>query len=162
MATALTPIAWQSLSSATASVTFSSIPSSYRDLRLVMQFGYSGSGGTPIVQLNGDTAYNYNYVVMEGNGASTFSSTGNQPGMTLTFRTPPTSATAIVTLDILDYSATDKHKTGLSRYNDAAAWVNATSNRWSSTSAVNSLTITFVSASTFPTGSTFALYGIAG
>jgi hypothetical protein len=60
----------------------------------------------------------------------------------------------------MDYSATDKHKTVLSRANNAANGVTAIAGRWASTSAITSIVLTFQSSS-LATGSTVALYGVS-
>ncbi len=60
----------------------------------------------------------------------------------------------------MDYSATDKHKTVLTRYGSAATDIQATASRWESTAAVNSVTIFDVLGQTYQVGSTFSLYGV--
>jgi hypothetical protein len=59
----------------------------------------------------------------------------------------------------MDYSATDKHKTGLHRYGIPSDSVLTTATRWASTSAVTSLLV-FPRTGSFNIGSTFNLYGI--
>jgi hypothetical protein len=63
-------------------------------------------------------------------------------------------------MDLIDYSATDKHKTILSRLNNTARATNALINRWPSTAAITSIRINGNGAN-FTTGSTFALYGVS-
>ena len=63
-------------------------------------------------------------------------------------------------IDFFDYSATDKHKSALSRLSDAGASVSMSANRWASTAAITSITMT-ASTGTFSAGATFHLYGIA-
>ena len=66
-------IATQTLGSATASITFSSIPSTYTDLRIV----FSGTGATVLnlkVRFNGDSASNYSQTNLQGLGYSVQSS----------------------------------------------------------------------------------------
>jgi hypothetical protein len=70
----------------------------------------------------------------------------------------------IINLNFLDYSATDKHKTTLTRsgYSDlsSVATVEATAIRWANTAALTSIVFS-TNVGSFSTGSTFALYGIA-
>jgi hypothetical protein len=64
-------------------------------------------------------------------------------------------------VQIMDYSATDKHKTSLVRSNqpsDQGAW--AIANRWASNTAVNSITIDPTGSNTITSGTTLALYGV--
>jgi len=162
MPSALTPIAWQSLSSATSTVTFSSIPGTYRDLRVVITASSTSATSGIKFNINGDTASNYSDVVMAGTGSTTTSSMqtagygffSNQAYMT-------SGGIFLATLDFLDYSATDKHKTTLTRSNNAATGVDAWADRWASTAAITSIVFAPTSATTFAAGSTFALYGVS-
>jgi len=150
-----TPLANLTLSSTAASVTFSSISQSYRDLVLVAVT--TGSQTTSIsMNLNGDTTTtNYNRVYMGGSGTSATSSTATNQYIASSF-----TSTSQHLLNIMDYSATDKHKTVLSRLDNAADSTRATATRWANTAAITSVQI-LVNAGTFAAGSTFALYGIA-
>jgi hypothetical protein len=62
--------------------------------------------------------------------------------------------------NLLDYSATDKHKAALSRTNIVSLYTVAYATRWASTSAVTSITF-FPDSGNFAANSTFALYAIA-
>ena len=151
-----TPLANITLGSTASSVTFSSISGSYRDLVLVISGSSSALRGVAL-SFNGDTAGNYNYVYMSGDGSSTYSgSAANQTpqniGVTGT-------VIGIITLNVMDYSQTDKHKTWLSRSNVSNSEVEARAGRWASTSAITSLVAT--SSGSFAAGSTFALYGVS-
>ena len=79
---AMTLISSQTLGGTTASVTFSSIPSTYNDLKLVI----SARGDTAafnisvVMKLNGDTATNYSQTYLEGTPNSSFS--GRSTGVT--------------------------------------------------------------------------------
>jgi len=149
-----TALANITLGSSASSVTFSSIPATYRDLVLVV-VGTATADATWGLRFNGDTGSNYPYVEMNGDGASTTSTTS-----TLTFfrigRTTGTQGTTII--QIMDYSATDKHKTGLSRTGPANEIVRAVASRWANTAAITSIVTNNV---TFASGTTLSLYGIA-
>lgn len=158
MATALVALATTTLASASATVTFGGIPGGFRDLRLVINATVASGGGEVMYwRLNSDTGANYNYVQMDGNGSTTSStSSANQTIQEIgRFYATPT----VVTMDILDYSATDKHKTALSRTSGAANVVAALAARWASTAVVTSITLS-TSGANFAAGSTFSLYGI--
>jgi hypothetical protein len=151
-----TPLATVTLGTTAASVTFSSIPATYRDLILVYN-GTVNVGTDARVRLNGDSGSNYSWVAMFGNGSTTGSpSSGSATGMTLGY--PGTGLTNII-CQIMDYSATDKHKTALSRSSNAAVVVSAHAGRWANTAAVTSLGIESIDV-TFQSGSTFNLYGV--
>lgn len=151
-------IASNVLSSSASSVTFSSIPATYRDLVLVIQNSTS-SGSYLFYRINGDTGSNYPAVYMTGNGSSSSSSTNNFSYADLSFGIgTPEGATVIS--NFMDYSVTDKHKTILSRTSKASAGVAAGVHRWANTSAINTILITQLGFGDFASGSSFYLYGI--
>jgi hypothetical protein len=133
------------LGSSASSVTFSSIDQTYGDLVLSTQANTS-----VLLRVNGDSGANYSFVYMYGSSGGTGSaaSTGG------TLANIGTNGLA----EINDYSATDKHKTIISRYN-LSTFVEARATRWESTAAITSLLL--YTGSSFNAGSTFFLYGIA-
>lgn len=164
MATALVPLANLTMGSAAASVTFSSISQSYRDLMLVINATPSSAGDRPMIQLNGDTSSaNYSYVYMTGTGSAASSSSGTDVGMYIhiTGYMFDTTNSGVGIAQLLDYSATDKHKTMLARGNNAGNTSTAVANRWANTAAVTSIKCFNSAGQNFGAGSTFALYGIA-
>lgn len=79
MTTAWVPLATTTLGSATASVTFGSIPSGYRDLVLVMESAIS-SNGQMSFRFNGDTGSNYSIVHMSGISSGALSASATSTG----------------------------------------------------------------------------------
>jgi hypothetical protein len=155
-----TPLATVTLGSAAASVTFSSIPATYRDLILI---GVA-TGSTTLqgrIRLNGDTGSNYNYVRMSGSGsAATSVSAVNQTfGFVSGIAQATTTGALQIKIDIMDYSATDKHTTVVSRADQAANGAEAFANRWANTAAVTSVQV-LTSTGNWAIGSTFNLYGV--
>ena len=153
-----TPLATVTLAGTASSVTFSSIPATYRDLVIVG----AGLASTPtgvITRFNGDTGANYNQLVMFGDGGSANTSASSNTTSSQIGRFDNTTLANFV-VQVMDYSATDKHKSYLSRYNSSAVLVAALAGRYASTSAITSLVL-FPDAGTFSTGVTFNLYGIA-
>jgi hypothetical protein len=147
------------LGGSAASVTFSSIPATYRDLVLVVNgTTTSGSTANSWIRFNGDTGSNYSYVRILGDGSSVSSSasTGNN------YLTTGDINSAIFTsvIHIMDYSATDKHKTALSKTGNVSAYLGAYVGRWANTAAITSVLVSNQSGD-FTSGTTFALYGIA-
>jgi hypothetical protein len=157
---AWTALANTTLASAANSVTFSGISGSYKDLRLVFNGGIGSSNAS--FTINGDSTSTYYWTTLEANGTTVASSwNGNTFGSfandyILWYNT----SGILVTMDILDYSATDKHKTILSRGNNTARAVNAVVNRWPSTAAITSVQLNG-NGTNFTAGSTFALYGVS-
>lgn len=147
------------LGATAGSVTFSSISQAYRDLVLVINAPMSSSGVFGYLRFNGDSGNNYSAVRMFGSGSSTGSDTGLIGASAINFSEFYVEQN-INTVNIMDYSATDKHKTVLSRGNAPANYVFGIAGRWANTAAITSLTVS-TSSSTWAAGGTFALYGIA-
>ena len=151
------------LGSSASSVTFSSIPATYRDLVLVYSAFYSTSGNAAItMRLNSDSGANYSTVRMYGNGSTPTSDTNPAPastsGIDAGFFNDSISSGI---QQFMDYSATDKHKTVLGRHTlTGTGFVLAQAARWANTAAITTISLTPDSRS-FATGSTFALYAIA-
>lgn len=152
---AYTAIASQTLGSSASSVTFSSIPGTFRDLVLVVNTRTTVADTIITGQVNGSAADLFN-VDMIGNGSTATSSTANR-----IFFGYSNADWQLAVLQILDYQVTDKHKSMLLRSNSTSAspGVRANAIRWASTSAITSLTI--VSGSQLEAGSTFSLYGVS-
>lgn len=163
MPSAQVALATITLGSAQSTVTFSSIPATYRDLRLVITTKNVTTQGYLGLQFNGDTGSSaYYYVQMGGSGSAASSSVlSPSDGVTAIYVYPlgTTDATNAV-VDIMDYSVTDKHKSVLSRSNDASANVTALAGRWANTAAITTLRF-WTGSGSWGSGSTFSLYGIA-
>lgn len=142
-----------------AEVSFTSIPNTYRDLVVVIDGTVTANAGARM-EFNNDTGQNYSWVYI---GASTTAFEESAQSQTVFVQGVATLVAGqrfhhIV--QIMDYSATDKHKTILSTANENNVSVTArTVGRWASTTAVNRIDV-FLSTSTYAQGTTFALYGI--
>ena len=155
-----TPLATVTLGSSAASVTFSSIPATYRDLIVVVNCR-TNVEAFPAARLNSDTGSNYSRVGMSGNGSSTFSYTSTSDRITLTGYAASSNTTDLnIILQVMDYAQTDKHKTLLLRANNAGYGTDAMAFRWANTAAITSLLILAAGSATFNTGATFNLYGV--
>jgi hypothetical protein len=158
-------------SGGSSSITFSSIPSTYKHLQIRAISRDNGAGvyNTYKVTYNGDTASNYSVHAMYGQNINTVDQFGNanQTGI-IVYATPGAIASSIFgaqVIDILDYADTNKYKTqrsigGVSENNDNNL-ITVMSGSWRSTTAISSITITCNGAS-FQQYSHFALYGIKG
>ena len=159
-----TALANITLGSSASSVTFSSIPATFRDLVLICVTANGGSGANNGIRFNSDTGSNYTRLFMGVNGVGAFSS-GNTTSTgfqydNFAFSTPNLGRNNHI-LNIMDYSATDKHKTILARANREGDTLDALTGRWANTSAVTTLNVYVIGGGDFLTGSSFALYGIA-
>lgn len=157
MATTYTPIATTTVTGGT-SYTFSSIPSTYTDLVLVINASISGTAVNLGIRYNGDSSNNYSFVRIFGDGSSaSTSAAGNVPDNYIG-DISTTMSTDIV--HIPNYSNTTTYKSALSRSNDTASTTQLWVNTWRNTAAINSITIYGTGTRTFATGSMFTLYGI--
>ncbi len=158
------PLATVTLASNSTSVTFSSIPGIFKDVVLVGNWQNSSTSSAGRLQVNSDTGSNYNGVWMTGTGSSAGSgSEASQTSARIAGASvgPDNAYTNMVTITFLDYAATDKHKTILSRFGTANRETQATASRWASTSAITSIRFFDILGQTFQAGATFSLYGVA-
>jgi len=148
------PLATVTLASSASSVTFSNIPATYRDLIVVGD--YTGSTVALVVMTFNGNSSNLSSVEMAANSGGVFSGTATNINFGAIYGTNKMT----VISQIMDYSATDKHKTVLRRGNNAQqSELNAAAGRWASTAAITSVALT-CNSGTFSSGSTFNLYGI--
>ena len=156
MPTTYEPIEAKTLGTATASVTFSSIPQTYTDLVLIVQ-GTSTVVEPILMQFNGDTGSNYSWTQVGGDSGGTFSNrTTSQTSMRIGFSN---TAQGNHIAQIMNYSNSTTYKTSLSRSNIADVGVRAIAGLWRNTNAITSITV-IQNAGSFSAGCTFTLYGI--
>ena len=157
-------IASNVLGSSAASVTFSSIPATYRDLVLVTQYLSTSTNTYAILRFNSDSGSNYQHVYMSGSSGSTYSGSGSFTGVLSVYWTAANSTGPVLGIyHIMDSSATDKHKTVLSRTNTdntSRNGVEAFANRWANTAAITQIDVVGGN-NNFAAGSSFHLYGIS-
>jgi len=156
-------IATTTLSSAAASVTFSSISGSYTDLVVVIQATWTTSSNDMYIymQLNSDTGSNYSTTILSGNGSSALSTRfSDRTNMNMDY-----SATIVYNqptqrnINIMNYSNTTTYKTAIWRSNRAGSGTDAMVGLWRSTAAITTILFDLESGD-FASGSTFSLYGI--
>jgi hypothetical protein len=160
---AITPLANITLSSTASTVTFSSISGAYRDLYLVVVAKTNQAGWQTRMRLNGDTGSNYNtiYLTNSSNTAFSQSSFGTTQMEFGPLGIASTTVDMIWKTNILDYSATDKHKNVQSIIgNIDSSMIDGSSHRYLSTSAITSLVV-YPGSGTWSVGSNFALYGVS-
>jgi hypothetical protein len=151
-------IATTTLASTATEYTFTSIPSTYTDLVLVVA-GQSASAGSSALRVgNGsiDTGSNYSYTNLKGNGTTATSARASS--ITLGYIGEIYSSQTVTIINIMDYSNTTTFKTFLSRSNNAGNAVSTWVSLWRSTAAINQ--VRFLSGDTMQIGTTLTLYGI--
>jgi hypothetical protein len=148
------PIATQTLGTATATVTFSSIPQTYTDLILVFDGTITTTASTPF-QLNSDTGSNYSMTRIYGDGSSAVSTRNSNEtsGLITIANTGQSNFIA----NFMNYSNTTTYKTVISRGGTASGYTTLITSLWRSTAAITSISLITV---TYASGSTFTLYGI--
>lgn len=152
-----TALATITLQSSSSNVLFSNIPSSYRDLILIVDGIFASGSENMLIRFNSDGASNYSNTYLFGSGSSTgaapVSGTGIYGGGLTT------ANKTIQRFYIFDYSSTVKQKSTINRTdtnNDATyCW----GGRWNSTNSINSIEVRGSGSGVFAAGSTFSLYG---
>lgn len=158
----------KTVTSAVGSVVFSSIPSTYTDLKLVVcARGTTSAYIAPAIAFNTDTSStNYSWTALFGDGASGISyRVANQnviSGEQVPRSTDSAGMFGYVSFDIQNYSNTTTYKTVLVRNSSQGAngVVYAGVGLWRGTpAAINAITVTSGTPN-FEVGTTFSLYGI--
>jgi hypothetical protein len=162
-----TPIATTTLSS-DSTYTFSSIPRTYTDLRLIVKGGITNTGWDFRWRYNGDTAGNYSQTSMAGDGSSATSGrTTSTTKITSGIGVDANTLNNILTVDFMNYANTSIYKSCIARHSSPIGTYVGTSDvlgMWRSTSAINSIYI-YCGASNdgganLYAGTTLSLYGI--
>ena len=162
MASTYQPIATNTLGSAAASVTFSSISGAYTDLVLIMNAGSSTTNADVDINVNGDTGANYSRTILYGTGSTAGSTryTGASNFSLTYYGNPSTTFSWIGIVNFMNYSNTTTYKTFLSKADNADTYgVNNEVGLWRNTAAITSIVIANRNYN-FSSGSTFTLYGI--
>jgi hypothetical protein len=158
-----------------ATITFSSIPSTYSNLQ-IRGISRVSSGATSsndiLIRFNSDTAANYSihYLFGSGAAASAAGTTSTTYSYATRASTPRNGSTANAfgsfVVDIFDYANSNKFKTvrgfaGIDT-NDTNGIVSLASGNWRSTTAITRIDLTDELGGNFSQYSSFALYGIKG
>ena len=163
MAKTYEPISTQTLGSAAASVTFSSIPQTYTDLVLVCNIAQAAGNNSLRYRFNGDTGSNYSDTKLSGDGASASSGRDTSQTSGTIYVTGSTTIETNYIVQFMNYSNATTYKTVLGRSNRASSEVGVDVGLWRSTSAITQIDLAMGGSfptNNFATGSTFALYGI--
>lgn len=153
-----------------ATISFTNIPSTYQHLQIRVNAKSTSGTSYSGITLNNDTASNYTFHYLQGNGTAA-SANGMGTGGYNEFyinewvtRTGLTNIPGVLIFDLHDYASTSKYKT--CRY--TSGWeengdgkISLGSGLWLSTAAVNRIDLLCKSGS-WSTQTTVSLYGIKG
>jgi hypothetical protein len=162
--------AYDSLATATvgsgglATVTFASIPSTYKHLQIrLMGRGSSGGAENVLLKYNGSTTTYFALHQLYGDGSSAYATADSATGNNLTgYVSGATNTFGVAIIDILDYSNTSKYKvnrtlTGFD--NNGSGFVLLRSGLWQNTAAITQIDLS-LGSTTFQQYSSIALYGV--
>lgn len=147
-------------------ITFSSIPSTYKHLQFRIFSLSTGAADWVNIRMNNDsTTANYYGHKLYGNGTSAVAtSMTGQPYLYLQYIGGSTTQPSGTVLDILDYANTNKNKTTRLLFGwdtNGGGEVDLVSGLYSQTAAINRVDF-ILSSSNFATATQIALYGIKG
>jgi hypothetical protein len=161
MAITYEPIATTTLSTATATITFSSIPSTYTDLIFIGQVKATAGGEQVYIQFNNATASGYSFTYLYGNGSTAGSSRQiNSNRINIGNSSTTTTFDNTFVIHINNYANTSVYKNALYRSNNSSLNVETGIGLWQDTSAINRVDFKLTGSQTYASGSTFTLYGI--
>jgi hypothetical protein len=168
------PIATSTLGSSTTTVTFSSIPSTYTDLVLVLSMQSTSADDIDTrywLRFNSDSGSNYSMTTVEGDTVNPTS--GRNVSRTQFDNLTNLSSSpefTLATFNIMNYSNTTTYKTLLNRAGQQSNNVGTSGGTrslygalvglWRDTSAINRIDIICAVNGQFATGSMFTIYGI--
>lgn len=167
-------IATTVVSSPVPSVTFSSIPATYKHLqvRVLGRTTRALQEGTISLQFNGDAGSNWSTHTLTGNGTTVSNAGGGSRTYNYTGVCIGTGANAAAGIfgagitDILDYANTNKYKTirvlAGKDLNGSLGSVGLLSANWRNTDAIHTILFQDSSFNNLDTGTSIALYGIRG
>lgn len=165
------PSSYESIATATGTgssgtITFSSIPSTFKHLQIRCSFLVS-AGCSIKLQVNGVGGTSYAWHSLNGNGTAVAANAAASvpfPYVAGIVNNASTTQPNVAIIDILDYTSTTKNKT-IRTFNgfdaNGSGEVNVLSGLFNNTNAITSVSISSESGTqNFTTSSTFALYGI--
>lgn len=158
MPSTYTPIATTTLGSSAATITFSSIPSTYTDLVMIFRGNNDASANRAgYIRFNSDSGTNYSYTLVQGDGSSAGSGRDSNIAQSFFANVLGDNTTAIT--QVMNYANTTTNKTFLSRGSSSSTVVQAIVGLWRSTAAINTITLS-LNASNYASGTTVTLYGV--
>lgn len=158
MAITYEKIATTTLGSNASSVTFSSIPSTYTDLRIACAVTSTAANNNYML-FNSDAGANYSSTYIQGTGSAAQS--GRVASAAYGYVDyAGTTGQHTITVDIMNYSNTTTFKSYLSRGGDSGTVTMAYIGVWRNTAAISTILFGNGAASGLLAGTTISLYGI--
>jgi len=161
MAATYEPIATTTLGTSASTITFSSIPATYTDLRVVFATAGQSASATTQLRFNNDSTTIYSRTTLIGDGASATSGrTTSGTNITLGNALDSTNP-SLLTADVFSYAGST-NKTVLANINNDRNGTGFVSNLvglYASTTAISRVDL-ICNGGTYNTGTTATLYGI--
>ncbi len=162
-----TLIASTVLTTTTATITFASLPQTYRDLVLVTNTLTNNANGSQVEILFNNSTSNYYYEQLRGNASTISAVYSTSSGLYINNEAnsgPTSTKRASAIAHIFDYS-TSSIKTILTRAGRPNDMIEAQVWKWpapASATAITEIDVTNASGYSYVSGSEFYLYGIVG
>ncbi len=162
MAITYEPIATTTVASSGVSgtITFSSIASTYTDLRVIL-VGQCANNTFPVLRVNSDTGTNYSHSFLRGNGTAASAGITTSTNNIYLGQSSWNQRPMLCSLDLFSYSGSTKKIVLASESGDynGGGMVTRTVGLWDSTSAINSISL-IVTGDTWNSGTIATIYGI--
>lgn len=156
------PIATTTLGSAAASITFSSIASSWTDIRLILTSSAASGTIYPVLVINDDNAgSSYSQTNLRADGATASSNRSTNAGSGWDFAyNGVTTTPSLLTADFMSYAGSTFKTCLITNSNDrnGSGYSDRYVGLWRSTSAITKIAV--VAGANFAIGTTATLYGI--
>jgi hypothetical protein len=164
MANTYTLIEAKTLGSNVASVTYSSIPSTFTDLTLLASVRSTRAYTIDdlVIQFNSSSG-SHSCKILYGTGASTFSGSTSDIRASAAANNETSNVYSNTNFYIPNYTSANYKSVSADSVNEnnaTEAWATLTAGLWSSTAAITSITL-FANNGNLMAGSTFYLYGIS-
>lgn len=157
-------IATTTLGTASATISFTSIPSSYTDLRVVVVGQNPTAERNPLIQFNNDsTSGLYSSISVMGAGSTANSTSQQSANFIRTLYLPfPSTDPGMYTIDIFGYAGSTRKTVLLSSGNDTngAGTVEYGAGLWRNTAAITSIQLTLSGSTNYSANTMATLYGI--
>ena len=150
-----------------SSVTFNSIPSTYKHLQIRF-LSYTTSGADyPFIRFNSDSGSNYVIHRLYGNPPDAVANSGTAQTSIATSQNTVVNYPLVGVIDIIDYASSSKNKTvrifsGFNTNNSSSQRIQLFSGLWLNTNAITSITVANNASESWASGTSIALYGIKG
>lgn len=154
------PIQTQTVGTAVASVTFSSIPQTYTDLIVIVRAELTSGGHDLRLRFNSDSGANYSRQISYGNGSSPLAARNSNTDNIITATFGGVNSGSYTIINIMNYSNSTTYKRVIQRGGNPGSLDALTVGSWRNTAAITNIECGNTGSTTWIVGSTFTLYGI--